>query len=120
MKYPTISYTYPAAVGLKDKLEVDPEEPGSIQAMKVAIKNYIETNFFQDQWHMTVPVFASVFDPRFKSLKFLDISLRPAVYNAIREEITCYVTQTFSPTSDNIGGCRNCRESVTIGISFPI
>uniref|UniRef100_UPI0005212532 zinc finger BED domain-containing protein 1-like n=1 Tax=Ciona intestinalis TaxID=7719 RepID=UPI0005212532 len=88
-KYPSIPWIYPVLFTLQKKLESCDIDSGATAHCKTAIREQIDKRFFASNWHRNLPVLASVLDPRYKFLKFIDNdATRQEVYDHLKGQIT--------------------------------
>ncbi|XP_078495159.1 LOW QUALITY PROTEIN: E3 SUMO-protein ligase ZBED1-like [Ciona intestinalis] len=96
-KYPSILWIYPVLFTLQKKLgsgDVDRVQP---PIAKQLYGNKLINVFFASNWHRKLPVLASVLDPRYKFLKFID-------NDATKQEVYCHlkgqITEFAAKNSD--------------------
>ena len=64
-------------------MEVNADDSTTIRGFK-AIKNKLNSSYYMDGYHITLPMLASAMDPRFKHPSFVTASLRTQTYKGPR------------------------------------
>ena len=84
--YVSLPLVYPVIFSLKKSLIInDNVDIGPMQQMKRIMAEKINEMFFYEEWWLSNPTIASVFDPRFKRIMFIDAQHREATYRKTKD-----------------------------------